>query len=222
MAREYGIDRVRTMENAGRCVAELAIARFLPARVAVLAGAGGNGGAGLVAARHLANRGIHVTVALTRLDLDGIAAQQLLILRRMGVVTTTEPVPVDLVVDALIGCGLDGDPIGPTVDLVTWANTQPAPLLAVDVPTGLDATLGWPATPCVTATATLTLALPKTGLLRARGEVGELYLADIGIPPGVYRRFGLEVPSMFADAGLIQVPTQRDNGTVSARVGPGL
>lgn len=56
------------------------------------------------------------------------------------------------------------------------------------------------------ATVTLTLALPKTGLLRA-AEVGTLYLADIGVPPAVYRRFGLTVPPLFRDAIVIPVPT---------------
>jgi NAD(P)H-hydrate epimerase len=208
MVAEYGIDLVRMMENAGRSLAELAIARFRPETVTVLAGTGGNGGGGLVAARHLTNRGVPVTVALARADMTGIPGQQLHILRRMGVPAGPEPTDAGLVIDAVIGYSLHGDPTGPAANLITWANAQPAPVLALDVPSGLDATHGLPYTPCAHATATLTLALPKTGLLRA-AQVGELYLADIGVPPAVYRRFGLDVPPLFTEATLVRVPTHR-------------
>jgi hypothetical protein len=77
VVEEYGIDLVRMMENAGRSLADLAITRFQPATVTVLAGTGGNGGGGLVAARHLSNRGVHVTVAFTRLDPAGVPGQRL-------------------------------------------------------------------------------------------------------------------------------------------------
>ena len=208
MVDVYGIDLVRMMENAGRSLAELAITRFHPPTVTVLAGAGGNGGGGLVAARHLINRGVAVTVAVTRPDLAGVPGQQLQILHRMGVPVGSEPTDAALVIDAVIGYGLHGDPTGPAGDLIAWAAGQPAPVLALDVPSGLDATLGLPGTPCVQATATLTLALPKTGLLRA-AQVGELYLADIGVPPAVYQRFGLNVPPLFTDATVLPLPTYR-------------
>lgn len=152
-----------------------------PTTVTVLAGTGGNGGGGLVAARHLRNRGVQVTVTLTRPDLAGVPGQQLRILHRMGVPITMEPTDAELVIDAVIGYSLQGDPVGRAAELVEWANAQPAPVLALDVPSGMDATFGWPGTPCVQARATLTLALPKTGLLH-RAEVGELYLGDIGVP----------------------------------------
>ena len=203
---EYGIDLVRMMENAGRALAELAITRFDPASVTVLAGAGGNGGGGLVAARHLSNRGIRVRVVLTQRDPAGVPGEQLSILHRMGVPVTEHPADADLIIDALIGYGLHGQPAGRTAELIGWANRRPAPVLALDNPSGLDTTAGVPATPCVQATATLTLALPKSGLLHA-AEAGELYLADIGVPPAVYQRFGLQVPALFARATIVAVPT---------------
>jgi hypothetical protein len=95
---------------------------------------------------------------------------------------------VDLIVDALIGYSLTGDPAEPFACLIRWANAQPAPVLSLDTPSGLDVTTGVPARPCVRATATLTLALPKTGLPGAR-EAGHLYLADISVPPLLYRRW---------------------------------
>lgn len=117
----------------------------------------------------------------------------------------------DLIVDALIGYSLTGDPTGPAAGLIRWANRQPAPVLSLDTPSGLDVTTGVAARPCVQAAATLTLALPKTGLLNAP-ETGHLYLADISVPPLVYRRMGIEVGNLFGEASIISV-SPSDMGT---------
>jgi NAD(P)H-hydrate epimerase len=216
MMDEYGIDLVRMMENAGRALAELAITRFAPGHVDVLAGPGGNGGGGLVAARHLANRGIPVAVWLVRADLSGVPAAQARILHAMGVPVTaaTPPLvpspghsPGRLVIDAILGYSLVGEPSGRSADLIDWAGAQSAAVLALDTPSGLDVSTGVAARRCVRADATLTLALPKVGLLDA-AEVGdELYLADISVPPALYRRLGLEVAHLFARSGIVRVPT---------------
>lgn len=93
--------------------------------------------------------------------------------------------------------------------LIDWANRAAAPVLALDVPSGLDATSGTVWEPCIRATATMTLALPKRGLLApgARGAVGELYLADIGVPPQLYARppLGLAVASPFGAADVVRI-----------------
>jgi NAD(P)H-hydrate epimerase len=193
MIEELHIELPQMMENAGRNLADLALRRFSPSTVVVLAGSGGNGGGGLVGARHLANRGATVQVVVSRpRDLAPVPAHQLDILRRVGLDITDAPRPADLVVDALIGYSLRGDPIGRTAELVIWANGEAAPVLALDVPSGLDVTTGRPANPCVHAAATMTLALPKVGLVGAP-LASELYLADISVPPHVYRRFGIDV-----------------------------
>jgi NAD(P)H-hydrate epimerase len=97
----------------------LAIAHFAPVSVTVLAGPGGNGGGGLVAARHLLNRGCTVSVVLSDPDsLTPVPAHQADILRRMDQVITSLPAPADLVVDALIGYSLRGDPTGPAATLI--------------------------------------------------------------------------------------------------------
>jgi NAD(P)H-hydrate epimerase len=132
----------------------------------VLAGPGGNGGVGLVAARHLHNRGVAVTVVPSATDPDGVPGAQLGTLRRMGMQIREEPPPASVVIDALIGYSLDGDPRGPIAEQIRWANTAPAPVLALDLPSGLDASTGRVGDPCVTVDATLTLALPKVGLSR--------------------------------------------------------
>ena len=80
-------------------------------------------------------------------------------------------------------------------------------MLALDTPSGLDTTTGDAGNPCVRASATLALALPKTGLLAAQAQpyVGELFLADICVPPGLYRRLGIEVGPIFAHDSIVKV-----------------
>ena len=227
MIEDFHIELVQMMENAGSGLARLAMDAFAPARVVVLAGHGGNGGGGLVAARHLANRGlaVHVVLAGPAAQLTPVPAHQLDILYRMQVpvsaVSATGPVSaaldpvgdVDLIVDALIGYSLQGDPTEPTAGLIRWANAHPAPVLSLDTPSGLDVTTGVAGHPCVRADATLTLALPKTGLLCTR-EVGRLYLADISVPPLVYRRMGIKVGDPFGAAPVVALDS---DGQVAGR-----
>ena len=205
MVEDLHIELVQMKENAGRSLAELAIIRFSPGSLTILAGPGGNGGGGLVAARHLANRGCQVQVVLTEPDrLTPVPAHQADILARMGVTIASRPATADLIIDAMIGYSLRGDPAGAAAQLITWANDQAAPVLALDTPSGLDLTTGTAANPAVWAAATLTLALPKVGLLDAP-NVGELYLADISVPPLVYQRMGIPVPELFRQASLLRI-----------------
>ena len=207
MIEDLHISLAQMMENAGRNLAALAQKRFAAARVCVMAGSGGNGGGGLVAARHLSNWGVDVMVTLGQ-PVDSMArvpAHQLDALQQMKVAIGEEPVSADLYLDALIGYSLQGDPRGRKADLIEWLNQQEQPVLALDTPSGLDVTTGEPANPCVAATATMTLAAPKTGLFGAE-QVGELYLADISVPPGVYAPFGTEMPtSVFAQSPVVRV-----------------
>jgi NAD(P)H-hydrate epimerase len=204
---DVGIDLVRMMENAGVHLAALVIDLFAPATVVVLAGPGGNGGGGLVAARHLSNRGVGVSVVLSHenVRLTPVPASQLGILGRMGVEVSNEPLSADLVVDALIGYSLEGPPRGRTAELIDWTNRSDAPVLSLDVPSGLDASTGIAADPCVRATATMTLGLPKTGLMAAPEIVGRLFLADISIPPIVYERIGVAVPTLFGRSTIVEL-----------------
>jgi NAD(P)H-hydrate epimerase len=207
MVDDLGIELMQMMENAGRNLAELALRRFKPASAVVLAGPGGNGGGGLVAARHLANRGVGVHVALSRSagEFAGVPAHQLAILENMRIpIMQGATTAADLVLDALIGYSLRGDPRGDTGDLIEWANQSGSPVLSLDTPSGLNVTTGEAANPCVAATATMTLALPKVGLLDAP-QVGELWLADISVPPTVYEAFGLDVGNVFAEDTIVRV-----------------
>ncbi|MGH2348918.1 MAG: NAD(P)H-hydrate epimerase, partial [bacterium] len=105
------------------------------------------------------------------------------------------------------GYSLRGDPHGWAAETISRINGQPAPVLALDVPSGLDATTGRVGVPCVRAALTMTLALPKMGLLveEAKPFVGALYLADIGVPPGLYERLGLTVGPLFAGAEVLKI-----------------
>jgi len=205
MIEDLHIELVQLVEIAGRSLGELAITSFSPASVTVLAGPGGNGGGSLVAARHLANRGCQVQVVLSEpARLTAVPAHQADILARMGVTMASRASTADLVIDAVIGYSLRGDPAGAAAELITWANDQTAPVLALDTPSGLDLTTGAAGTPAVRATATLTLALPKVGLLDAP-NAGELYLADISVPPLVYQRMGIPVPELFRQSSLLRI-----------------
>jgi NAD(P)H-hydrate epimerase len=215
MIEEYGILLIQMMENAGRNLAELARqmlnGRLTDRKIVVLCGAGNNGGGGMVAARHLHNRGADVRVEFVGdpQRLKDIPAQQWRILQTMGLAKNDDPdlARADLIVDALIGYGLTGDPRGPVAEWIERAQAARRPILSLDTPSGLDATTGIPGHPCIRASATLTLALPKTGLLAlsARSFVGDLYLADIGVPPELYRRLGLDIGPLFADDTIMRI-----------------
>ena len=235
MVEEFGIQLVQMMENAGLNLALLA-KRILSddeddaddaledRPIVVLAGRGNNGGGGLAAARHLLNWGAWVQIVLTHPPGDipaGVTRDQLSILQRMDVQLAWaeegwELPPADLVIDALIGYGLSGDPRGRAADLIQLANSSVAPILSLDAPSGLDTTGGRLFCPHVAASATMTLALPKQGLLQsqARAASGQLFLADIGVPPPLYERLGLEVPPLFALDTIL--PLQVEDG--AARV----
>ena len=122
----------------------------------------------------------------------------------------TPPRPVvDLIIDGIIGYSLAGAPRGGAAKLIRWANQQNVPILSLDVPSGIDPNTGETFEPAIRATATMTLALPKSGLATAaaRDAVGELYLADIGVPPGLYSEpsLNLSVGALFAEADVIRL-----------------
>jgi len=221
MIEDFRIELVQMMENAGRNLAHLARERFLDGdprgkHVVVLAGTGGNGGGALVCARRLHNYGAQVQVFVTKPDAEftPVPAHQLDILHRMrvpvaqaaGVVQAPNP---SLIIDGVIGYSLKGAPRGAAGNLIRWANAQEAPILALDAPSGVDTTTGIGFDPAIRAAATMTLALPKAGL-RAPGVeecVGELYLADISVPPSLYAEpaLGLKVGYLFSESDIIRL-----------------
>lgn len=215
MIENYGIELIQMMENAGRNLAELT-RRMLGGNVsgrniAVLCGAGNNGGGGMVAARHLHNWGADVSIkpVFNSEKLKYIPAHQWEILQNIGIqdLKIEQLSQVEIILDAIIGYGLAGDPQGLAAEWIEIANRSRIPILALDAPSGLNTTTGIPGKPCISAMATMTLALPKTGLLEpaARRLVGNLYLADISVPPELYRQIGIRQPYDFSQDPIIQV-----------------
>jgi NAD(P)H-hydrate epimerase len=197
------------MENAGKAVAAETLA-FLEARgvaradakVVVVCGRGANGGDGLVAARRLRAAGARV-LAFACPPKAGAAYPELVranleAARRAGVeVRELGPesglaaalASCDAALDALLGTGSKGKPAGAVFHAVTELNRAGKPVLAVDLPTGLDADTGERGGVCANAALTLTLGLPKRGLLAESAQpfVGELKVLDIGYPPELVR-----------------------------------
>ncbi|PKM08926.1 MAG: NAD(P)H-hydrate epimerase [Gammaproteobacteria bacterium HGW-Gammaproteobacteria-4] len=206
----YGVSLIQMMENAGRNLARLARDRFFAGdargrTVHVLAGPGGNGGGVLAAARRLHGCGAAAQVWLAQPDrMSPAAAQQWASLQRLGVRLADAGRPgdgADLLLDGLLGYRLRGQPSACFAELIAQANAVRAPILAMDLPSGLDPDRGIVNAVTVQATVTLTLAAPKPGLLAeaARAVVGELYLADIGVPPAVYADLGLAAAAAMVD-----------------------
>jgi NAD(P)H-hydrate epimerase len=217
MIDDFCIGLVRMMENAGRSLAHLARERFLDGdprgrHVVVLAGTGGNGGGAMVAARRLHGYGATVTVYVTRTELGEVPRLQAGILEKIGVSVHYGEAPrgeSGLIIDGIIGYSLEGAPRGVAAAMIDWANGSKAPVLALDVPSGLDTSTGTAYDPAIRAAATVTLALPKEGL-RAAGAtavVGELYLADISVPGALYARepLNLDVGPIFAKGDLVRL-----------------
>jgi hydroxyethylthiazole kinase-like uncharacterized protein yjeF len=199
LAIEGGISSLELMESAGRAVTDVAIDMVPPGgRVVIMCGPGNNGGDGFVAARHLAARGRVVTVGLFGNPdrQQGDAAK--MAGRFSGDINVLSPELLkgaDLVIDAIFGAGLSR-PIaaGGEIDRVFQAvATNGAPVLAVDVPSGLSGDNGLIAGAALEATKTVTFFQRKPGhlLMPGRRLCGEVVLADIGIPPTI-----LNVPQL--------------------------
>ena len=213
--QETGPNLFQMMENAGRNLAllsmELLGAAWEKASYLVLAGGGGNGGGGICAARHLANRGCRVSLCLADPEhLGEVPAFQHKVFRStsakeitIGELDRERP---DIILDAIIGYGLNSAPEGGAARLIEWANASGAPTLALDIPSGLNATTGDAPGVYIRPLWTMTLALPKTGLLP--NKIGELFLADIGIPQETYRRMQLKYVSTFGKRYWVRLTAQ--------------
>ncbi len=190
---EFGITLLQMMEHAGAGLARLTDELAPPGPITVLAGGGNNGGGGLCAARHLVNRGRDVEVVLASDRLGSAPQHHLDTLREMQLDVRREPSGRAVVVDAIVGYGLSGPLRGRAADLA--AATLDAFIVSLDMPSG-HGSQG-----AVEADATLTLALPKERLR----DVAPLYLADLGLPAGLWRRLGLEVPLIFSAGPIVLI-----------------
>jgi hydroxyethylthiazole kinase-like uncharacterized protein yjeF len=203
-----GIPGIDLMEAAGRAVAGAGLDMSHGGAVLVVCGEGNNGGDGFVAARHLAVAGRPVTVALWG-DPDRLRGDAAVAFRRWRgpVVPATHPLPpARLIIDALFGAGLDRPVTGAAAEIVGAMNRHGAPVLAVDVPSGLDGATGRADGAVVQAQATVTFFRKKPGHLLhpGRGLCGTLRLAQIGIPddvlPAIDPRVFENAPELWSDA----------------------
>ncbi len=186
-----GVAGAVLMENAGRAVAEAVRGRWQPRPVAVLCGPGNNGGDGFVAARHLAEAGWPVKLALlgARSDLEGDAAHHALAWDGEVLELSAEVLEEGaLVIDALFGAGLGRPLEGPAREAILAVAAGGYPVVAVDVPSGLSGDTGRVVGDAIApADLTVTFFRKKPGhlLLPGRTYCGELLVADIGIPETV-------------------------------------
>jgi ADP-dependent NAD(P)H-hydrate dehydratase / NAD(P)H-hydrate epimerase len=196
-----GVPGITLMKNAGRAVADVACRAVECRRVVVVAGPGNNGGDGFVAARYLAERGYVVRVCFvgerTRLKGDAaLAAEQW-----TGPVEEASPAKLagcDLIIDALFGAGLDRDVDGLARTMIGAMNGEGVPIIAVDLPSGINGTSGAVMGAAVNATRTVTFFRRKTGhlLLPGRLHCGPVEVSDIGISDNV---LGTIKPQTFAN-----------------------
>lgn len=202
----FGISVEWLMEAAG-----WQVARFCSDASAVVCGVGNNAGDGLAAARHLHRWGkLAAVCCMDAGRLNGAAARELEALLRIGVHVSSE-LRLDgasTVVDAIFGTGLSRQPQGRFAEWIGAINSSRLRVIAVDVPSGLDADSGDAYAPCVEAHTTITLGLPKPGLLKGDGPrlSGEVWVADIGVPLEAYAAIGVAVPrDLFAKGEVVRL-----------------
>jgi hydroxyethylthiazole kinase-like uncharacterized protein yjeF len=191
---KLGIPSLILMENAGRSVAEEALKMLgNKKRVAIICGAGNNGGDGLVAARHLVNARKKVDVYLIgdvfklkpdpKINFDILKKMKIKIIYFKNIKKLNQIKKSDLIIDAIFGIGLKLLVRSPVTDIINFINLSGKPVLAVDVPSGLDADSGQVLETAVKATETITFVAPKKGFYRAGAKkfCGEIIVRDIGI-----------------------------------------
>lgn len=213
-AERFAIPVSWLMEAAG-----WQVARHCRGRAYVVCGRGNNGGDGLAAARHLHRWGRLAGVACVDVEgLTGPAAEQARALRAVDVaIAPSPPGPAELgdaalVVDALLGTGLSRPVEGRLAEWIGAIERAGRRVVSVDVPSGLDADTGLARGACVHAALTVTLGLPKPGLLTGDGpaHAGEVWVADIGVPLEAYAALGIEVPPhLFAMHDRVQLSAIR-------------
>jgi NAD(P)H-hydrate epimerase len=219
LAVEFGLEIRQMMEIAGWQMVDLfhELKITKENKVAIVCGRGNNGGDGLSAARHLKNYSYDVSVILMSEDLKPDPMHHLNLVRNMNIPTTVfkkdeskakETIKsAGIVIDALLGYHLKGNPRGDYAAIINYINSSKKYAIAYDLPSGVDAATGLCRKPCITADATLTLALPKKMLETAEGRKnsGEVFLGDIGIPTIVYDQIEKNSRPDFGKYGLIKL-----------------
>lgn len=232
-SQDYGIPGLLLMDQASKAVADTVLrqenfADGSARKIVVFCGKGNNGGDGFGAARYLYNAGLKVEVFLvnaTLNDVKGDAAQEAAMLRKAGVeikpllraedlqIAEVMSLRADVIVDAMLGTGFEGELRGLYKDVCHMINSLDKVVVAVDIPTGVNADNGLRAEDAIWADMTVTMALPKTGLLLYPGKenVGELILADIGMPQKLLDQCASGKYLLEAEQVLQMLPVRRPN-----------
>ena len=192
-ASTFGIEPLQLMEVAG-----WQVARFVDAfmdgiqdkRVSIVAGSGNNGGDALVAARFLLQRGAIVNASIVpSRDSRSLVARHALTIRGLGIPITDAPQGIgasaDVLIDGLFGTGIRLPLRDPAPAIIAAMNASGRPIVAIDVPSGMDADTGVGADAAVRAATTVTLVAPKAGLASA-SNAGRVFVADIGMPLALF------------------------------------
>lgn len=214
---DFNISLIQMIENAGQNLATVAREIFLDndpegKKVLVIAGSGGNGGGALVAARRLSNLGADVEILLSsaKSSFKKETISQFMTLQKMGVKIVEEIDEPDLIIDGMIGYGIQ-DNIKPKVkSLITQINESNCKVLSLDAPSGLNLNTGKPSNPTIKADATMTVALSKLGLFKIESSrlVGDLYLADIGLPPKIFTPINgenIQIQKIFRQGSVVKI-----------------
>jgi len=224
----HGIPGLTLMENAGRGIAELMLSDLIDSpestQVVVFCGKGKNGGDGFVISRYLHEAGVKVKTFYlgpaeklssdARLNLNRAHEAGF----RITELTSLDQLPVDLeadfVVDAILGTGFTGSPEGLAAGLIEYINFQNGLVVAVDLPSGLNADTGIAEGAIVTAGCTYTLGLPKIGLYLSPGReiAGEVRVVDIGLPENVIAQQDLNTTLITAELIAELLPYRRPDG----------
>ena len=208
----YDGPTLELMERAGEATADAILRRYPDRRsVSVWCGTGSNGGDGLVAARKLHQEGRAVEIRLVgeEAKIGGDAAENLQHVRELGIPVADDSAGGEVAVDALFGTGFAGKPRPDAARAIEELNALGLPIVAVDVPSGVDASTGEVGGPAVEAAATVTFHAPKVGLVVAPGRfyAGEVEVADIGLQSAETRHS--RVPAEIL--GLVPRRAPRDN-----------
>jgi NAD(P)H-hydrate epimerase len=191
-----GVSTQQLMENAGKSIAQEVMNRFSPKnKVVIIGGLSGNGGDGFVAARHLAAEGYPVEVIIlgdprnisnenTRVNWEIInKMRSSLNITNIKDSSHIKPIKADIIIDGLIGTSMKGTLRAPFLQLVEAINNSKSYRIAIDVPTGMEADTGIVHGESVNADLTITFHKPKQGFSKNPSQLGELVVANIGIPP---------------------------------------
>jgi len=223
-----GIPGDQLMENAGRGIAQGIASVVSDVRVGdsfvVICGKGNNGGDGFVVGRYLHEAGAKVSFYFlgppdklspdAKLNFDRAAESKLGLHEIASLDNLPDELDCDYIVDAVFGTGFSGAPRGVTADLIEYMNRQPQRVIAVDIPSGLNADTGQHEGAVVQAAYTFTLAQPKYGLYISPGRelAGSVVTVPIGIPEDVVSGFDLTVDLITPEMVAVLLPERKPDG----------